>query len=188
VIKLATKAEASKVEQWHVLDVYKDTKNLFGRAIVKELVVEGDSISARVMWDDGDSDNLMLLLYSPSSSPDSWPRWRPSELSKVPLLVRIHTARGDLMRDPRCADVKAPLATATPTGVFGAALDTSMLENNLLATGLAGAFTLDIAPGLTPSYPILPHLTPSYPILPHGQGHRASSPQISRMGVLKTLL
>jgi hypothetical protein len=63
VIKLATKAEASKVEQWHVLDVYKDTKNLFGRAIVKELVVEGDSISARVMWDDGDSDNLKLSRF-----------------------------------------------------------------------------------------------------------------------------
>ena len=108
-----------------------------------------------------------MVLYAPTQDSSTWPRWQTSPLSKQPLLLRIAKSLGNLMHDPRCTDVKvcappptraptpmhappptcappptrapqAPPASATPSGVYSAALDTLQLENSLLASGLAG--------------------------------------------------
>ena len=138
---LTSKDEASKVEVGHVLDVYKDSKTFYGRAVVNKVVAEGETVTAEVSWDDGDASSPQLVLYSPAHSSTTWPRWQPSSLAKTPLFLRLAKAQqGDLFRAPVCADVKAPEPnSATPSGIFGAAIDSTHLGNSFLANGLGGS-------------------------------------------------
>ena len=147
VITLASEEEAAKVQALDVLDIYKDAKTLWGRATVQKIARLGDVLQADIVWDDGDTAGVQLTLWrrdQTDEDPATWPRWRPSSLSKVPLFQRLHETKspGDLMRSPDCADVSAPPASAIPKGVFGAALDVSSLDNKALAAGLAGASIL----------------------------------------------
>jgi hypothetical protein len=130
VITLASEEEAAKVQALDVLDIYKDAKTLWGRATIQKIARLGDVLQADIVWDDGDTAGVQLTLWrrdQTDEDPATWPRWRPSSLSKVPLFQRLHETKspGDLMRSPDCADVSAPPASAIPKGVFGAALDVS---------------------------------------------------------------
>ena len=162
VIALASEEEAAKVKAMDVLDIYKDAKTLWGRATVKKIFRLADVLQADIAWDDGDTAGLQLALWrrdQTDADPATWPRWRPSSLSEVPLFQRLHETKspGDLMRSPDCADVTAPPASAIPKGVFGAALDVSSLDNKALAAGLAGAsilFSTDLEDGREADAPV----------------------------------
>jgi hypothetical protein len=136
-IQLASLEAAERVEMGDVLEIYKDSKTLFGTCTVDKVVMKGDSITAEISWDDGDASNRELILYTPSQGSTTWPRWQ-LVVTPFPLFMRIAKSQGDLMRAPTCADACAPPATATPTGIFGFAIDSGRLDNSFLATGLAG--------------------------------------------------
>ena len=110
--------------------------------------MDGEEIAADISWDDGDASSRHLVLYDPAQGATTWPRWKPSSLAKTPLLLRLGRSQGDLLRAPSCGDAEAPEASATPSGVFGAAIDSGRLGNSLLATGLGGQPPL-------PPYPLL---------------------------------
>jgi hypothetical protein len=162
VITLASEEEAAKVKALDVLDIFKDAKTLWGRATVQKIARLGDVLQADIVWDDGDTAGVQLTLWrrdQTDEDPATWPRWRPSSLSKVPLFQRLHETKspGDLMRSPDCGDVSAPPASAIPKGVFGAALDVSSLDNKALAAGLAGAsilFSTDLEDGREADAPV----------------------------------
>ena len=145
-----------------VLDIYEDSKTLLGRATVEKVTAHGTIISADVAWDDGDAHNRQLTLFNSEEHTISWPRWQPSTISKLPLLVRIAKKQGDLMRAPQCAAAAAPPEDAIPSGIFGAAIDSSRLDNSFLASGLAGKCH-PIPPSVHP-YPRPRACTPCIPV------------------------
>ena len=100
--------------------------------------MDGERIAADISWDDGDDSSRHLVLYSPAQGSTTWPRWKLSSLAKTPLFLRLGKLQGDLLRAPSCADAGAPEASATPSGIFSAAVDSGRLGNSFLATGLGG--------------------------------------------------
>ena len=135
---LASKDAALKVKAGHVLDVYKDSKTFYGCATVDKVVVKGETVTVELSWDDGDASNRQLVLYDPTHDSTTWPRWQFSSRAKTPLFLRLGKTCADLLRAPSCADAKAPEASVTPTGIFGAVIDCTSLGNSLLANGLGG--------------------------------------------------
>ena len=135
---LASKDAALKVKAGHVLDVYKDSKTLYGCATVDKVVVKGETVTVELSWDDGDASNRQLVLYDPTHDSTTWPRWQFSSRAKTPLFLRLGKTCADILRAPSCADAKAPEASVTPTGIFGAVIDCTSLGNSLLANGLGG--------------------------------------------------
>ena len=112
----------------------------FTATVVQLTAAEGVA-HAKVIWDDGDSQNRDLVLTGEAAV-----TWCISQMADAPLLLRLcgkgkaQTGYSAFMKsEADSVKVTVPDATTLPKGIFNLLLSTTCMKNQKLANGLVGS-------------------------------------------------